>query len=93
MQIPNTTDKKPYIEFRIDKKGKIKLSASSIWWGGKNSGFSSSDITEGNTCEPKHLKAYIKAFKERKIKNIEKEILALQKQLEKVKYETERLDF
>ena len=93
MKIPNTTDEKLYIEFRIDKKGKVKLSASSNWWGGKNSGFLSSEGTEGNTCEPKHLKAYIKAFKERKIKSIEKEILALQKQLEKFKSETGRWDF
>ena len=93
MKIPNTTDEKPYIEFRIDKKGKINLSATSDWWGGKNAGFSSSDGTEGNTCEPKNLKSYIKAFKERKIKNIEKEILALQKQLEVIKYETEHWNF
>jgi hypothetical protein len=85
MKIPNTTEDKPYIEFRIDKKGKIKLYTTSDWWGGKNSGFISSDGTEGNTCEPKDLKAYIEAFKKRKIKNIEKEILLLQKQLEEVK--------
>ena len=93
MNIPKTTPEKPYIEFRVDKKGNIKLSASSSWWGGKNSGFYSSDGTEGNTCEPKHLKAYIKAFKERKIKNIEKEILSLQKKLENLKSEMERWDF
>lgn len=93
MKIPNTTDEKPYIEFRIDKKGKIKLSATSSWWGGKSAGFISSDGTEGNTCEPKHLKSYIKAFKERKIKNIEKEILTLKKQLEVVKSETDCWDF
>jgi len=93
MKIPNTTDEKSYIEFRIDKKGNIKLSATSSWWGGKNAGFYSSDGTGGNTCEPKHLKAYIKAFKERKIKRIEKEILTLQKQLELFKTQTERWDF
>ena len=93
MKIPNTPEEKPYIEFRIDKKGKIKLSATSTWWGGKNVGFYSSNGTEGNTCEPKHLKAYIKVFKERKIKRIEKEILTLQKQLELVKTQTERWDF
>lgn len=38
MEIPKTTKDKPYIEFRFDKKGKIKLSATSIWWG-KNAGF------------------------------------------------------
>jgi hypothetical protein len=45
MKIPKTTIDKPYIEFRIDKKSKMKLSASSIWWGGKNASFSSSDGT------------------------------------------------
>lgn len=89
MKIPNTTLQKPYIEFRIDKKGNIKLSTSSIWWGGKNAGFISSDGAEGNTCEPKHLKSYIKAFKERKIKRIEKQILTLQKEIELVKNKTE----
>jgi hypothetical protein len=40
MKIPNTTDEKPYIEFKIDKKGKIKLSAtSSLWlWNGLEKG-------------------------------------------------------
>ena len=93
MNIPETTKEKPYIELIIDEKGKIKLSATSSWWGGKNACFSSSDGTEGNTCEPKNLKAYIKAFKERKIKRIEKEILDLQKKLELVKHQTERWDF
>jgi hypothetical protein len=93
MKIPKTTEEKPYIEFRIDKKGKIKLSATSHWWGGKKSGFYSSNGTEGNSCEPEHLEAYIKAFKERKIKDIEKEILLLQKKLELVKIEIERWGF
>jgi hypothetical protein len=93
MKIPKTTIDKPYIEFRIDKKGKIKLSASSIWWGGKNASFSSSDGTEGNTCEPKNLKSYIKAFKERKIKTIEKEILILQNNLRNLKDEINNWNF
>lgn len=93
MNIPNTTSEKPYIEFRIDKDGNIKLSASPSWWGGKNSGFVSSDGTEGNTCKPEDLNAYVKAFKERKIKNIEKEILTLQKRLKKFKSESERWVF
>ena len=80
MKTPKTTPEKPYIEFRIHKNGKIKLSATSSWWGGKNSGFISCN-GEGNSCEPKHLKAYIIAFKERKIKSIEKEIVLLQKEL------------
>jgi len=85
MKMPKTTKEKPFIEFRIDKKGKIKLSASSNWWGGKRSSFVCSDGSEGNTCDPNDLNEYIKAFKERKIKSIEKSILLLQKQLEKVK--------
>lgn len=92
MKIPKTTDVEPYIEFEIDKKGKIKLSASSSWWGGKNGGFFSSD-GDGNTCKPSDLKEYLKAFKEKKIKKIESAILALQKQLKVVKAEAERWDF
>jgi len=30
-KIPITTEDKPYIEFRIDKKGNFKLSASESW--------------------------------------------------------------
>jgi hypothetical protein len=85
MLIPKTTDNKPYIEFRIDKKGKIILGITSSWWGGKNASFVSSDGSEGNSCEPRHLEAYIKAFKERKIKEIEKEIVSLQNKLETIK--------
>lgn len=93
MTIPNTTVDNPYIKFAFDKKGKIKLFATSSWWGGKNSGFTSTDGTEGNSCEPNQLKAYIKAFKERKIKDIEKEISALQKQLQVVKSKMDHSDF
>lgn len=52
MKVPQTTLEKPYIEFRFDKKGKINLSASSSWYGGKKSGFFCSDGSEGNTCDP-----------------------------------------
>ena len=93
MEIPKTTKDKPYIEFRFDKKGKIKLSATSDWWGGKNAGFSCSDGTEGNTCEPKNLKSYIKAYKYKKIKDIEKQILILQKNLDVVKSQSENWNF
>lgn len=93
MKIPNTTKEKPYIEFRIDKKGKIKLSATANYWGGKKGSFLSPDGSEGNTCVPKDLKLYIKAFKNRKIKKIEKEISALQKQLNVFKFETDNWDF
>lgn len=85
MEIPKTSPDQPYIEFRFDKKGKMTLSASSSWWGGKNSSFCSSDGSEGNTCEPKHLDAYIQAFKKNKIKELEKEINTLQKKLVKFK--------
>lgn len=85
MEIPKTTKNKPYVEFRFYKNGKIKLSASPRWCGGKNSGFMASDGTEGNTCEPKDLTKYIDAFKLRKIKNIEKEISSLQTKLAKLK--------
>lgn len=84
MKIPKVTKNKPYIEFRINKKGKLKLSITNIWWGGKDSGFFSSDGTEGNTCKPTNLKVYIEAFKNRKIKNIQKEIQILQNQLNKI---------
>ena len=85
MKIPLTTDDKPYIEFRIDKNGKIKLSASSSWWGGINGRFFSSDGTEGNTCYPKDLKKSIESFKKRKIIIIEKEIIKLQNKLRVLK--------
>lgn len=93
MKIPATNSEHPYIEFRIDKKGKITLSATASWWGGKNSGFGSRDGSEGNSCLPKHLNSYIKAFRERKIKDIEKEMYALQKKLEKIKSESELWHF
>lgn len=88
MEIPNTTEKEPYIEFIIDKKGNIKLSTTSNWWGGKKGGFKCSDGTEGNSCEPKNLEAYVKAFKTRKIIKFENKIKILQKKLEKIKNET-----
>lgn len=93
MKIPKTTPEKPYIEFRITKRGKLKLNATATWWGGKNSGFVSTDGSEGNTCKPNDLKIYLNAFKECKIKTIENEILRLQKRLEKVKSEIESWDF
>lgn len=85
MEIPKTTVAEPYIEFRFDSKGKMTLSATSSWWGGKNSGFVSSDGTEGNSSEPKNLDAYIIAYKKKKIKDLEKEIDTLQKKLQKFK--------
>ena len=81
MKIPKTTAELPYIEFRINKNGKIKLSATSEWWGGKSGGFLSSNGSEGNTCKPKDLDLYLKCFKSRKIKRLEKQIVSLQKEL------------
>lgn len=91
--IPNTTPEEPLIEFRIDKTGKIKLSKTSNWWGGINHSFSSTDGTEGNSCEPENLKAYIKAFKKKKIKTIENEIVLLQKKLKVLLSETDNWHF
>lgn len=88
MKIPKTTTENPYIEFRFNRKGKIELSATSNWWGGKNHGFVSSDGSEGNTCPPEELDAYIKAFKSRKIKSMEKEIKTLQNKIESMKKAT-----
>jgi len=90
MKIPKVTDDEPYIEFRYSKTGNLKLTKTSNWYGGKNSTFSCSNGSEGNTCLPKDLDAHIKAFNNRKVRNIEKEIKSLQKQLEKAKLETER---
>jgi hypothetical protein len=81
MKIPKTTKEKPYIEFRFNEKGKlVKLSATSNWWDGKNRGFYSSKY-EGNACLPKDLDSYIKAYKLKKIKEIEKEIEYLKNKL------------
>jgi hypothetical protein len=85
MKIPKTTTEKPYIEFRISSKGKIKLKATSLWWGGKSGGFSSTDGTIGNSCEPKHLEECIRAFGEGRVKEMEKQIKKLQKEFEVVK--------
>ena len=83
--IPKTTKEKPYIEFRFDKGGKLSYSITSDWWGGKRYGFTSSNGNEGNTCLPKDLDSYIKAFKLRKIKDVEKDIVKLQSKLERLK--------
>jgi hypothetical protein len=91
MKIPKTTESKPFIQFEIDKKGKMELSTTASWWGGKNGGYSCSDGTAGNTCKPKDLKAYILAFKQKQVKSIEKEISLLQKKLEQIKTESNQL--
>jgi hypothetical protein len=86
LKIPETTDEMPYIEFRFNKKGKlIKLVATNSWWGGINSGFSSSAGYEGNTCKPKDLDRYIKAYKIKKVKEVEKEIEVLKNKLNNIK--------
>lgn len=81
MKIPKTTKEEPYIEFRIHKNGKITLIKTAAWYGGINYGFISSIGYSGNSCKPKYLNRYIDAFKKRKEKELEKEILKLQKQL------------
>jgi len=86
IKVPKTTVEEPYIEFRFNEKGKlIKLLVTDDWWGGIHSRFHSSDGYEGNTCLPKNLKKYIQVFKLRKIKSLEKQILALQKSVECLK--------
>lgn len=85
MEIPKTTTAKPYIEFRFDKKGNIKLSTTSSWWGGINGGFCGSGEVRGNTCLPKDLNRYILAFKKGEIKDVEKQIEALKKRLQNLK--------
>lgn len=83
MKIPKTTKEQPFIQFTFDKNGKMKLELTEgIGWGGKNGGFVTGGGAEGNCCLPKDLDTYIKAFKERKVKEIEKEINRLQKKLE-----------
>lgn len=89
MNIPTTTDDRPYIEFRINKYGQIKLSASESYWGGKRGGFTSSDGTEGNTCLPKDLDSYLKAFKERKIARLNKKI----RDIERLKARIEKINY
>lgn len=91
MKLPKTTPDKPYVEFRIDKNGKIKLSASSSWWGGKNAGFISSDGTHGNTCEPKHFNAHFEFYMKKKEKNILKQISELEKLLKEIKTKNREL--
>lgn len=78
MKIPETTPENPFIEFRFDKKGNMTLCTTSSWWGGINDGFISSEGYEGNTCLPKDLDKYLKAYKNRKIKALKKEIEILQ---------------
>ena len=85
MEVPEITDEKPYIEFRFDKKGEIKLSTTNCWWGGINGGFHSSNGYAGNTCKPKDLDRYVKAYKLRKRDFIKKEIEELINQLKNIR--------
>lgn len=93
MKIPKTTGSEPYIEFRVDKKGKLKLSKSSLWWGGINGSFWGSDGSQGNSCKPKDLKRYLEAFKKNKIKKLEKEVLMAQKRLEVMQSLVDKFEF
>lgn len=85
MKLPTTTPENPYVEFRFSKTGKLTLTAVSNYYGGINSGFSSSDGSMGNTCLPKDLDRYIAKYKQRKIKEVEKEISDLNKKLQNLK--------
>lgn len=84
MKIPEVTAEKPYIEFSIDENGKLTLSTTSNWWGGKESGFTCSDGSSGNSCKPQELQEYIEAYYKRKIEEVEEEIASHHKQLEKL---------
>jgi hypothetical protein len=82
MTIPTTTKDKPFIKFLIDEKGKLSISPepTSTFWGGIHHSFIGPD-GEGNTCKPEDLPKYLEAFKRKKKKRIEKEILKLQKEI------------
>ena len=83
------TEEKPYIQFEFNDKGKLKFSISSNSWGkGGYSGYDDDDkntLIYGNTCLPKYLKRSIQSLKAHRVKAIQKEILLLQKEIEKVK--------
>ena len=83
MKIPKTTNDNPYIEYRYTKQGKIKLKASSNYWGSAR-GFVSSDGSIGNTCLPKDLEKSMKAFKATQVRDIEADIKKLQNKLTKL---------
>ena len=89
LTVPQTTEEKPYIKFIFDSEGVLSLTTCSNWWGGIDGGFTrySKDFgeSEGNTCEPKDLEEYVKAFVARKISEKEEEIKTLQKELETLK--------
>lgn len=77
-----TTKEQPYIEFRFSEDGKLTYKLTSHYWGGINSGFTSTDGSRGNSCKPEDLNKYIERFKRNEIKRIEREIEALQKKKE-----------
>lgn len=83
MKIPKVTKELPLIKFEFNEEGEMTLSLTSSWWGGKRGGFISSEGTEGNSCKPRYLKSYIKAFRDNKIKEIKKEIEDLKNKLDK----------
>lgn len=86
LEIPETTPDQPYIEFMFNEKGKlISLNRTGSWYGGLSGGFYTSSGCAGNSCKPKDLNLYIDRFKARKVREIEKEIAKLQKQLETLK--------
>lgn len=86
LPIPETTPELPYLEFMFNPNFElVSLSATGSWYGGLKGGFHTGSGYSGNSCKPKDLKLYIDRFKARKVREIEKEINKLQKQLETLK--------
>lgn len=79
------TEELPYIEFRFDKNGKMKLTPHpKSTWGGINSGFICNDGSHGNVCnKPELLDKYISTYLNRHIVEIDKDIKKLEKTKQK----------
>lgn len=86
--LPQTTEKEPYIDFSFDASNDLYLKSCCFFWGGKNSGYTSTSGRKGNSCLPKYFNSYLKAFIQNEIKIREKNILVLQKELELFKNAT-----
>jgi len=84
MKIPKTTKDKPYIEFIITDKNKIKLFTTSYFWGGKNKFFYCPEGI-GNSCLPKQLPLFFEVLKKRETKNVSKQIEKLKKRIKEIK--------
>lgn len=84
--IPETTPELPYLQFMFNPNFElVSLSATGSWYGGLKGGFHTDSGYSGNSCKPKDLNLYIDRFKTRKVREIEKEIAMLQKQIENLK--------